>query len=331
MNNKFIKAGVIGCGHLGSVHCKLLKEICDQDNRIEFRGVYDIDLETNKRIAREFDVKAYESYSELLSEINTLIIVTPTTTHFAIADEAAAKNINLFIEKPLTSKLEEADELSGKQGQIKIQIGHVERFNPALTSLEDFVIKPLFIESHRLSQFSPRGTDVSVIQDLMIHDIDIILHLVKSPITKIDANGVAIISDEVDIANVRLQFENGCTANITASRISLKKMRKMRIFQKNAYISLDFLNNNSEIFRLTDKSEIKNFASSIPISKDKHIIFEKPNSDSNSNHNPIKKELESFFDSIINDTPVKVTLNEGKAALEVADKIIRIIEKHKPS
>jgi predicted dehydrogenase len=322
----YIKAGIVGCGHLGQIHCKLLNEICKNDNSISFVGVFDIDSEKNLRIAHEYNIKAFDSFPELLKEINTLIIVTPTTSHYEIAEEAIKRNVNLFIEKPVTSELDQAMRLLGKKNDLKIQIGHVERFNQALTSLEGIKINPRFIESHRLAQFNPRGTDVSVIQDLMIHDIDIILYLVKSPIKKIDANGVAILSEAIDIANARLQFENGCTANVTASRISLKKMRKMRIFQKNAYISLDFLNNKSEIFRLADISEIKDKSTTIPISKNKHLIFEQPAF--NQNHNPVKNELESFFRSILNDTPVKVSLTEGKEALEVADKIIKIINEH---
>ena len=237
---KEIKAGIAGLGHLGSIHSRILSEISGENKNIEFKGVYDIDSLKNNKISEEFKVKAYNSLDEMLSDINSLIIVTPTTTHFEIANKAIEKKINLFIEKPVTGSLDEAFKLLSKKDNVKIQIGHVERFNPAFTGLKDFVINPLFIESHRLAQFNPRGTDVSVIQDLMIHDIDIILSLVKSPISVINANGVPILSNDIDIASARLQFENGCTANITASRISLKKMRKMRIFQKSAYISIDF-------------------------------------------------------------------------------------------
>ena len=323
---KEIKAGIAGLGHLGSIHSRILSEISGENKNIEFKGVYDIDSLKNNKISEEFKVKAYNSLDEMLSDINSLIIVTPTTTHFEIANKAIEKKINLFIEKPVTGSLDEAFKLLSKKDNVKIQIGHVERFNPAFTGLKDFVINPLFIESHRLAQFNPRGTDVSVIQDLMIHDIDIILSLVKSPISVINANGVPILSNDIDIASARLQFENGCTANITASRISLKKMRKMRIFQKSAYISIDFLNNKSEVYRLVDKSEVKSPLTAIPVSEDKSIILDLPNENSTKEFNPIKKELESFFNSILTNEPVKVTLEEGKEALEVADKIINIIQ-----
>jgi predicted dehydrogenase len=323
---KEIKAGIVGLGHLGSIHSRILNEISGENKNIEFTGVYDIDSVKNNKIAEEFKVRAYNSLDELLSEINSLIIVTPTTTHFEIASKAIEKKINLFIEKPVTGSLDEAFKLLSKKDNVKIQIGHVERFNPAFTGLKDFVINPLFIESHRLAQFNPRGTDVSVIQDLMIHDIDIILSLVKSPISVINANGVPILSNDIDIASARLRFENGCTANITASRISLKKMRKMRIFQKSAYISIDFLNNKSEVYRLVDKSEVKLPSMAIPVSENKSIILDRPNDNSSKAFNPIKNELESFFNSILKNEPVKVTLEEGKEALEVADKIINIIQ-----
>ena len=324
---QIINAGIVGLGHLGSIHCRLLKEISTENPRIQFNGVFDIDGQKNNSISKEYNVKAYPSFEDLIANINTLVIVTPTTTHFEIANLAIEKNINLFIEKPVTGSLDEALSLLNKKKNLKIQIGHVERFNPAFMGLKDFELKPLFIESHRLAQFNPRGTDVSVVQDLMIHDIDIILSIVKSPVTGINANGVAILSNDVDIANARMQFENGCTANITASRISLKKMRKMRIFQKNAYISIDFLNNKSEVFRLVDKASVKPESITIPVSDDKCIVLDQPNdNNSKKTYNPIKNELESFFNSILNNSPLKVTLEEGKQALEVADKISKIIQ-----
>lgn len=328
--NKQVNIGLAGCGHLGSIHCKLLKEISEQNSDYNFIGVYDIDIEKSKKIADNYNIKAFNSLDELLSGVNTLVIVTPTSTHFEIAEKAINNNINSFIEKPVTSTLEEAKKLMElvKNKNVKIQIGHVERFNPALTSLEKYEIKPMFIESHRLAQFNPRGTDVSVIQDLMIHDIDIILNLVKSPIDRIDANGVAVISNEIDIANARLTFKNGCVANVTASRISLKKMRKMRLFQGNSYISIDFLNNKSEVFRLTDAGANEP-GMSFPVSDTKKIVFEQPQFEDAKDINPIKNELMSFFESIVNDKSVKVSLEDGKQAVEVADEIINIISKSK--
>lgn len=326
MNTDQIVAGLAGCGHLGSIHCSLLNEIASQNNSITFAGVYDIEKNRSDKTAEKLKIKSFPSLDELLSEINTLIIATPTSTHYNIAETALRKNINLFIEKPVTSTGLEARKLidRAKSTKSKIQVGHVERFNPALTSLQKYELNPMFIETHRLAQFNPRGTDVSVIQDLMIHDIDIVLHLVKSPLTKIDANGVAVISDTIDIANARLSFENGCVANLTSSRISLKKMRKMRIFQSNTYISIDFLNNKSEVFRLSTDKNISDSTMSIEIAENKKLVYEQPVTESE-NNNPIKSELLSFFDSIKNNTPVKVTLEDAKQAVEAADEIIKII------
>ncbi|RPI18541.1 MAG: gfo/Idh/MocA family oxidoreductase [Ignavibacteriae bacterium] len=330
MDNLKIKAGLIGCGHLGSIHCKLLNEISNKRQDIEFIGIYDIDGSRTNEISDKFKIKSFNSYDELLSEINSVIIVTPTSTHYDIAAKAIEKGINIFIEKPVTSNVNEANELINlaKNTNCKIQVGHVERFNPALTSLAKYNLQPLFIESHRLSQFNPRGTDVSVIHDLMIHDIDIILHLVKSPVKTIDANGVAVISDNIDIANARITFENGCVANITASRISLKKMRKMRLFQKSAYISIDFAENKSEIYRIIDNSDIDSSPFSFPVSETRKIVMEQPEADVKDN-NPIRNELESFFDSIIFNKEVKVTIEEAKQAVKVAEKIIEKISTNK--
>lgn len=328
MKNKVLNIGLVGCGHLGKIHCKLLNEIAGKKNSLNFIGVYDIDLIKTDEINKLFGLKSFNTFENLLDDIDSLIIVTTTSAHYTVAEEAIKRGIDVFIEKPVTSSSIEAKKLIelAKRLNVKVQVGHVERFNPALTSLDKFEIKPMFIESHRLAQFNPRGTDVSVIQDLMIHDIDIILHLVNSKINKIDANGVAVISNSIDIANARLSFDNGCVANITASRISIKKMRKMRIFQSNAYISIDFLNNKSEIFRLAD-SNTAAAGKSFPISDTKKIIFEQPQIEDIENINPIRNELESFFDSIINDKPVKVSLEDGKVAVEVADEIIKIISK----
>ncbi len=328
MDSKKLNIGLVGCGHLGSIHAKLLNKICSASSYLNFAGVFDIDKNKSAKIYSEYKAKAFGSLEELLENINTLIIVTTTSTHFDISAKALEKNINIFIEKPVTVNGTEAKKFIelAKNKNIKIQVGHVERFNPALISLSKYELRPLFIESHRLAQFNPRGTDVSVVQDLMIHDIDIIFNLVKSPLTKIDANGVAVISDNIDIANARLTFENGCVANLTASRISLKKMRKMRIFQQNTYISVDFGSNKSEVFRLVDVNE--NNAQGVmtyPLSDSKKIVYEQPEPENN-DINPIKDELVSFFDSIIDDKPVKVTLEDASRAVEASDKIIEIIE-----
>ncbi len=326
MANNKLNIGLTGCGHLGAIHAKLINNIAAENTAVSFAGVYDTAPEKAEKTASQYGVKAFSSFDEMLKEIDTLVIVTPTSNHFETAQAALEKNINLFIEKPVTGSLADAESLIelSANSKVKIQVGHVERFNPALLSLKKYELMPRFIESHRLSQFNPRGTDVSVIQDLMIHDIDIILNLVKSPVEKIDANGVAVISHNIDIANARLKFQNGCVANVTASRISLKKMRKMRIFQNNAYISIDFSTNKSEIFRLTDEA-VPFEGMSFPLGEGKKIIFEEPKLDNIEEINPIKNELGSFFDSILNDKPVRVSLKDGKQAVEVADEIIKII------
>ena len=327
MGNNKLNIGLAGCGHLGAIHAKLLNILCSSADSCTFAGVFDIDKLKAGEVSSEYKIKMFGSVDELLNNVNVLVIVTTTSAHFDIAKKALNKNINLFIEKPVTENSKEANELINisKNKPVKIQVGHVERFNPALTSLSKYELKPLFIESHRLAQFNPRGTDVSVIQDLMIHDIDIVLNLVKSPITKIDANGVSVISDTLDIANARLTFENGCVANLTASRISLKKMRKMRIFQQNTYISVDFSKNKSELFRLVDSSyKASANVMTYPLTESKKIIFEEPEPETN-DINPIKDELESFIDNITNDKPVKVTLEDASKALEASDKIIEII------
>lgn len=327
MTKKILKLGLTGCGHLGKIHCRLIKEIASSNQHVEFTGVFDTDGSAADSISKEYGIRSFNSLDEMLGKIDALVIVTPTSSHFNIAQNALARDINIFIEKPVTSSHSEAAELirMAEGRKAKIQVGHVERFNPALVALERIELKPRFIESHRLAQFNPRGTDVSVIQDLMIHDIDIILHLAGSGVKRIDANGVAVISEEIDIANARLTLENGCVANLTASRISLKKMRKMRIFQENAYISVDFLNNKSEVFRLTE-NETKSEGMSFPVSESKKIVYEEPKPENAESINPIKNELESFIESIIHDKPVKVSLSAGKAAVEVADKIIEIIK-----
>lgn len=225
MTQNKLKIGIAGCGHLGTVHCSLLNQIAEVNSSAAFTGVFDIDNSKSRKAGSDFNVTCFASLDELLNSINTLIVASSTSAHYEIASKALDKGINLFIEKPVTQSLSEALLLleKSKHKNLKIQIGHVERFNPALASLRKYKIEPLFIESHRLAQFNPRGTDVSVIQDLMIHDLDIILHLVKSPIENIHANGVKVVSDSIDIANARLSFRNGCVANITSSRISLKR------------------------------------------------------------------------------------------------------------
>lgn len=322
-----LRAGIFGLGHLGKIHLKVLKEICNERGGIEIAGIYDSDKEKNETISKENNFEINNSHDDLISKINIAVIVTPTSSHFEIASRCISNNIHTFIEKPVTDTTEEAGkllELSQKR-KIKIQIGHIERFNPAILALDEYKLTPLFIETHRLSQFNPRGTDVSVIQDLMIHDIDIILNLVKSKVKSIDANGVAIITDKIDIANARIKFENGCVANITASRISQNKMRKMRLFQKAAYISIDFLQNSSEVFRLGDETQGSNAIALTEFVQGENkikIYYERPVV---KEINSMKYEMNKFIDAIIEDKEPIVTLEDGLQALEVANEIVEKI------
>jgi len=322
---KKINIGLIGCGHLGVLHIKNLIEIQKVNSNYNFIGIYDSNLEKAKSISDEYNLKYFDSLDLLLDNIDAVFIITPTTTHFEIAQKTISKNIHSFIEKPATDSLEEAENLLKiKPDNLVVQIGHIERFNPAILSIEKYNIEPLFIEAHRLAQFNPRGTDVSVINDLMIHDIDIILNLVKSPVKSLEANGVGVLSKNIDIANARISFENGCVANVTASRISLKKMRKMRIFQNSAYISIDFMNNTSEVFRLT-KDKIKD-AISIPLNienSDFNISYEKPEP---INVNAMRYEEELFLKAIIENKKPVVTLEDGINAINVASMIINKIK-----
>lgn len=320
-----LRVGIIGCGHLGKLHIKNIKEIESENNNVKLVGLYDVNKAVTDDLAAKYNLISYGTLEELLNNVNAVFIVTPTSTHFDVAKECLVRKIHTFIEKPVTENLDEAEKLESLKTQDTIvQVGHIERFNPAVLAVEKYNITPLFVESHRLAQFNPRGTDVSVIKDLMIHDIDIILNLVKSKVKSIEANGVGVLTDTIDIANTRIAFENGCVANITASRISLKKMRKMRIFQRNAYISIDFLNNSSEVFRLSEDADTSVF--SMPISlngKEYKIAYEKPVSNTN---NAMKYEEELFFRSILNNKEPEVSLHDGKEAIRIANDILMKID-----
>jgi predicted dehydrogenase len=319
-----INIGVIGVGHLGSLHAKMLSTI----DSVKLTGVFDADGERAENVANEFQTKSFNSIEELLEKVDAVSIATPTIMHHAVALKALNAGKHVFIEKPITETIEQAEDLvlKAREKNLKIQVGHIERFNPALLSIDQLKLQPLFIESHRLAQFNPRGTDVAVIHDLMIHDIDIILSLVKSKVTNIAANGVAVVTNNIDIANARIQFENGCVANVTASRISASKMRKMRLFQRDAYISLNFLEGTTEVYRLIDIND--NTTPSTMLlgmvdSANKKIIYNKP---PRKEVNALKYELELFIDCIANDKEPEVTAEDGKRALEVAHEIIKKID-----
>ena len=319
-----LKVGLVGAGHLGKIHLRLL----NQSEKYQLVGFHDKDIENAKKIEKEFGYKFYENLDELLEKIEMLDIVTPTFYHHHYAKIAIERGLNFFIEKPVTQTLEQAEELISlcQEKDIKAQVGHVERYNPAFIATKPFIDEPMFIEIHRLAEFNPRGTDVSVVLDLMIHDLDILLSVVKSPVKEIRASGVCVVSKSPDIANARIEFENGCVANLTTSRISMKAMRKSRFFQKDAYISVDFLEKKSEVIRM--KSAPENPADFDMIIQnaegEKHqILFEYPNIQPN---NAILDELESFADSINENMPIEVSLTDGTEALKVALEIVKCIK-----
>jgi predicted dehydrogenase len=316
-----IKIGVIGAGHLGKIHLRLLKEIPTAD----LIGFYDYNAEMAALVEKEFGLKAFSSASALMDACDAVDIVTPTVSHYDYASKAIRKSKHVFIEKPLTSTVNEGKKLTAlaNEANIKGQVGHVERFNPAFLAAKDYFNQPMFIETHRLAEFNPRGTDVSVIHDLMIHDIDIVLSVVKSAVKKISASGVAVVSDTPDIANARIEFDNGCVANLTSSRISLKNMRKTRFFQRDAYISVDFLKKKTEIVRLKNLvGEAGPLDITIDLGKGKgmkQIYFDNIKIEES---NAIKMELELFIQSIMNDEPVAVSVEDGYLALQVAHQVM---------
>jgi predicted dehydrogenase len=319
---RVVRIGIFGVGHLGKIHLKLLKEI----SGYEIVGFYDPDDKNAQKAIDDFNIKRFDSPKKLIESCDALDIVSPTTTHFQIAHDAIKKAKHVFIEKPLSSTVKEARDLVAlaDEANVKAMVGHVERFNPALLSLNKKNIKPMFIEVHRLAEFNPRGTDVSVIHDLMIHDIDIILSLVKANVKRVSASGVAILNKTADIANARIEFDNGCVANVTASRISVKNMRKMRIFQPGGYISMDFLKKKSDLFRIEDKmpsenGETQHFEIELADNTKKYITYETAEK---KDVNAIKMELELFHKSITQNKPVPVSLQDGYNAMNLAQQIL---------
>jgi predicted dehydrogenase len=312
-----LKIGVVGVGHLGKIHVKCIKQIADY----KLVGIFDLDEKVSKQVSEEFGIPAYSTFDELLQECDVIDIVTPTLSHFDYARKAIIASKQVFIEKPITHTTKEAKSLMSlaSEANVKVQIGHVERFNPAFLSIQEELNNPMFIETHRLAEFNPRGTDVSVIHDLMIHDIDIVLSIVKSNVKRISANGVAVVSETPDIANARIEFDNGCVANLTASRVSLITMRKTRVFQKNAYLSIDFSKKKSEILQLKEASAQPDpYSVVIDLGNNKgkkEITFSKPQIIEN---NAIQEELYSFAQAINNNTTPKVTVEDGYNALRIA-------------
>jgi predicted dehydrogenase len=318
-----LKVGVIGAGHLGKFHLNNWAVI---DNT-QLVGFCDTDDANAKAVSEKYDIPRFENAEALMDACDAVDIVAPTTFHFELCEAAIKKGKHVFVEKPLANTMDEARQLVklAKEANIKFQVGHVERFNPAFLALKDYSLQPMFIEVHRLAQFNPRGTDVSVILDLMIHDIDIILSLVKSNVNYISANGVAVMSDTPDIANVRIEFDNGCVANLTSSRISMKKMRKMRLFQKDAYIGIDFLEKKTEVIKLNAPGDKNVFTFDIDTNHGKKTIaIANPNV---KDVNAIKMELEEFRDAIANNTDTPVSVVDGFRAMDVAHQILDKIGK----
>ena len=316
-----LKIAVFGAGHLGKFHLNNWLEI----EGVSLTGFYDPDDHNAQIVAEKYKLKRYTNADELMDTCDAVDIIAPTIYHYELCDLALRKGKHVFVEKPLANTMDEARDLVklAKESNLKFQVGHVERFNPAFLSLKDYKLQPMFIEVHRLAQFNPRGTDVSVILDLMIHDIDIILNLVKSNVSYISANGVAVMSDTPDIANVRIEFDNGCVANLTSSRISMKKMRKMRLFQKDAYIGIDFLDKKTEVIRLNTDGDKNVFTFDIETNHGKKTIaIANPVIEEG---NAIKMELEAFKNAITNNSETPVTVQDGFSAMEVAHQILEKI------
>lgn len=323
-----LKIAVLGAGHLGKIHLRCIMQI----ENYELVGFYDPDPKIQSEVSSEFGIRAYDDPDELIALADVIDIVAPTMSHFELASRVLKKSRHLFIEKPVVTTPEEAMKLISiaEEAKVKVQVGHVERFNPAYLAARPFLTHPMFIEAHRLAFYNPRGTDVSVILDLMIHDLDIILSVVHANVKRISASGVPVISDSPDIANARIEFDNGCVANITASRISMKNMRKIRFFQKDAYISIDFLEKKSEVIRMKtlkngEETEPDALIFDLPhLNKRKEIIIEKPEI---ININAIQTELESFYRSIVLNAEPEVSITDGYNALNLAHLILEKINR----
>jgi len=324
-----LKVGVFGVGHLGKFHLNNWKEI----KTAELVGFYDPNDDAAREVSEKYQIPRFPDAEQLMDACDLVDIIAPTPFHFALCEKAIRKGKHVFVEKPLANTMEEARELVQlvKESNVKLQVGHVERFNPAYLAVQSMQLNPMFIEVHRLSQFNPRGTEVSVILDLMIHDIDIILSLVKSEVKHMSASGVAVMTETPDIASVRIEFNNGCVANLTSSRISMKKMRKMRLFQKDAYIGIDFLNKKTEIFKLKTSQtpqppqdlDVFSFDIETPGGGKKTIALSNP---AVPEVNAIRLELEKFCEAILNNTPTRVSEVDGFRAMDIAHQILRKIK-----
>jgi predicted dehydrogenase len=325
-----VRIGVVGVGHLGEHHTRILSQIPEA----ELIGINDIDTEKGKTKAEKYGTRHYDDLGQLLKETDAISLVVPTTAHHELASRTLTEGKDLLIEKPITETVEQAEKLIdlAQKKDLVFQVGHIERFNPAFLAIREYQPDPKFIESHRLAQFNPRGTDVAVVLDLMIHDIDLILSLVEAPLKDIEAAGVPVIAESQDICNARLTFQNGCVANVTASRISARPLRKMRLFEKDSYISLDFQGKSVEVYRLVEAGKMsraeqrKTVVGNIPVEQaGKTIVYERPIV---SDHDMLTAEIKSFLDSVRTRTKPQVTGEDGRRALEVALKIKQKAEEH---
>ncbi len=307
MHETKVKVGVVGVGHIGREHARIYSRLPG----VEMVGVYDIDTAIRRRIAQQYGIRAFESLEEVAAQTDALSVATPTHTHFEIAQFFLQAGKHLLIEKPITDNLTQAESVVAlaREKNLVLQVGHIERFNPALRALESQLTHPMFIEAHRLSPYPGRSTDIGVVLDLMIHDLEIILHLVRSPILSVDAVGMPVLSVGEDIANARLRFANGCVANITTSRISPEKMRKIRVFQDDAYLSLDYQSQSGEVYRKVGPR----------ITREK-ILVEKDE--------PLKLELAAFTQCVNEKRAPVVDGRKAADALEVAMQITKLIWDH---
>lgn len=324
-----IRIGLIGLGHLGKIHLRCLLELTDL---FEVVGVHDANKKMGSEVAEAFGIKHYQNAKDLIADSEAIDLVTSTISHYDLGKLVLQNKKHLFVEKPICSTLQQAKRLTSlaKENNCMGQVGHVERYNPAVLALRQQVLNPMFIEVHRLASFNPRGTDVSVILDLMIHDLDLVLHWVKSPLKSIYASGVSVISSTPDIANVRLEFKNGCVANLTASRISMKQMRKVRLFQPNAYISIDLLEKKSEIIRIHNEdanlpAEAITTQLQAADGRTRLLEFSSPEIEP---VNAIKAELADFSESIKRQQAPLVSFESATSTLEVAMKILNQIKKN---
>lgn len=317
-----LKVGIFGVGHLGKFHIENWLKVKDAI----LVGFFDPDDTNANAVAQKYNLQRFAAIDDLLDACDAVDIVAPTTLHYDLCEKAIRKSKHVFVEKPLADTMEQARKIVklAKEANVKVQVGHVERFNPAYLALKGYSLNPMFIEVHRLAQFNPRGTEVSVILDLMIHDIDIILSIVKSDVRNISASGVAVMTDTPDIANVRIEFNNGCVANLTSSRISMKKMRKMRLFQKDAYIGIDFLEKKTEIIKLKDETDKDAFTFDIETpSGTRTIAIANPHIPE---ANAILLELQAFAQAVLNKTPTPVSEVDGLIAMDVAHNILQKIQ-----